>query len=67
MNKKAITLMFGMFLILLVTPMISADFLATKSKPDFNKGLEIANKKIGYNSHWKQYEPVEIKNWFGLG
>src|SRR6056297_872513 len=71
MNKKLLGIMFGMFLILLVVPMVSAGFWDfTKNKKAVNitgDNIKIGNKNFKKNEVSKKYSIININSLFGLG
>ncbi|HKL23717.1 MAG TPA: hypothetical protein VJ912_00085, partial [Candidatus Nanoarchaeia archaeon] len=71
MNKKLLGIMFGMFLILLVAPMVSAgfwDFLNNKDAVNVTEDkIQIGDRTLNKSQVVDKYSIVNINGWFGLG
>jgi len=69
MKKTILTYIILLIFMINLVNLSAFEFDNVKQKLTIEKGqaLTIGEKELSYNKLWKKYEPVEIKNNFGLG
>lgn len=66
-SRLSLILIILLLMVGLVNSVSAFEFDNVKKDLKYNNGLAIGNKNLDYNPIWEKYEPIEVKNMFGLG